>query len=301
MSEYPFTKIIKKTKPKPGAWDQYFGELTSLGTTGLYEILDKGKQWSSELMSTLQNGGGAIFPHTYISKCGDQIGAVIHAILDSQADHVIALGTAHAFPQLFDARVKEFNGENISHEPSWGLLKPESSLIKDEFSLHLFKELLKIECNRRGKRSPQIIERYPCLTNRKPGELPGIRELKELTKNAVLVGTDDYCHHGIAYCVPPETAMPIDEKALAFARKEVEKGYALLNDSNYSSYFDHWMNPLALGDPSDVTAVIHYLVGNKAKGHILDIKLVDVSGLFENDPSPSWVAATLGIIEMNGE
>lgn len=296
MSEYPFTKIIKITKPKPGGKDQYFGELTTLGTTELYKILDKGKQWSSELTATLLNGGGAIFPHTYISKCGDQIGAVIHAILDSHADSVIALGTAHPFPMLFDARVKEFNGQDISQESSWGLLKPESPLLKDEFSLRIFKELLKIECKRRGKSCPQIIERYPCLTNRKPEELPGIEEFKGLTKNAILVGTDDYCHHGIAYCVPSEMAMPLNERALSFAREQVEKGYTFLNNSNYSDYFDHWMNPLAIGDPSDVTAVIHYLVGNKAKGRILDLKLVDVSGLFDRDPSPSWVAATLGAI-----
>lgn len=296
MSEYPFAKIIKVTKPKPSAWDQYVGEIKTLGTAGLYKILDQGKQWSSELTSLLLKGGGAIFPHTYISKCGDQIGAVIHAILDSQADQVIVLGTAHAFPLLFDARVKEFNGQDILHESSRGLLKPESPLLRDEFSLLVFKELLKIECNRRGKRCPHLTERYPCLTNRKPAELPGIQELKELTKNAILVGTDDYCHHGIAYCVPSETAMPLDEKALAFARQQVEKGYACLKDNNYSAYFDHWMHPLAIGDPSDVTAVIHYLVGNKAQGHILDLKLVDVSGLFQGDPSPSWVAATLGAI-----
>lgn len=33
-----------------------------------------------------------------------------------------------------------------------------------------------------------------------------------------------------------------------------------------------------------------------AKPKILNLKLVDVSTLFENDPSPSWVAATLAKI-----
>ena len=287
---------MKVTKPKPGAWEQYFGEIESLGTSELYKILDRGKQWSSEVTRVLLNGGGAIFPHTYISKCGDQIGAVIHAILDSQADNVIALGTAHAFPLLFDARVKEFKGEDISKEPSWGVLKLESPLLRDEFSLPLFKELLKIECNRRGKMAPKIIERYPCLTNRSPAQLPGIEELKVLKRNAILVGTDDYCHHGIAYCVPLKETLPANENALEFARNQVETGYAYLNNNDYSSYFDHWMNPSAIGDPSDVTAVTHYLVGSDAKGRILDIKLVDVSGLFAGDPSPSWVAATLGVI-----
>jgi len=38
--------------------------------------------------------------------------------------------------------------------------------------------------------------------------------------------------------------------------------------------------------------VLKYLLGDVSP-HILDLKLVDVSMLFENDISPSWVAATL--------
>ena len=169
------------TKPKLNALDQYYHELTSLGNQ-LYEILDQGKQWSEELASTLKNGGGAIFPHTYFSKCGEQIGAVIHAILDSGADQVLMLGTVHPFPGLFEARIKEFNGEDISQEPSWGVLNPESingkALLKNEFSLNLFKALWKIEVERRGKKAPRLIERYPSLVNRNPESLPGMKELK---------------------------------------------------------------------------------------------------------------------------
>ncbi len=76
--EYPFIKIFSMTKPKPNGLDQYYRELTSLGNQ-LYEILDQGKEWSGELASALNNGGGAIFPHTFFSKCGEQMGAVIHA------------------------------------------------------------------------------------------------------------------------------------------------------------------------------------------------------------------------------
>ena len=49
----------------------------------------------------------------------------------------------------------------------------------------------------------------------------------------------------------------------------------------------------AVGYPSDVSAVLHYLVGNYAQPKILNLKAVDVSHLFEYDPSPSGVAATL--------
>lgn len=298
-TEHPYIKIFSVTKGKPDAFDQYYNELTSLGDR-LYDILDQGKQWSQELLLALNNGGGAIFPHTYISKCGEQMGAVIHAVLDSGADQVILLGTTHPFPHLLPSRIKEFNGEDISKEPSWGILNPESAhaktILKDEFSLNLFKALLKIEVERRGTKAPHIIERYPSLTNRDPETLPGIQELKNLSRSAVIIGTEDYCHHGIAYALPRDYTIPLGEQAVAFARAQIEHGFSLLQQNNYSEFFKHGMLLNALGDPSDVTVTIHYLVGSHAKGKILDLKLVDVSHLFEGDPSPSWVAATLAKI-----
>jgi hypothetical protein len=298
-TEYPFIKVLEKTKGKPNGLDQYYSELTTLGNR-LYEILDQGKQWSGELTSALVNGGGAIFPHTYFSKCGEQIGAVVHAILDSGADQVIMLGTAHPFPGLFEARIKEFNGEDITQEPSWGLLDIETAkgkdLLKYEFSLNLFKSLLKIEVERRGIQAPRIIERYPNLVNRHPETLPGMQELKELARNAIIVGTEDYCHHGVAYAIPENSAMKMDDHALSFAKQQIEKGYSLLEQNKYAEFYDHGMRLNAIGDPSDVSTTIHYLVGSHAKAKILDLKLVDVSQLFEGDPSPSWVAATLAKI-----
>lgn len=287
------------TKSKPKGLDQYYRELTSLGDR-LYEILDQGKQWSNEVALALSSGGGAIFPHTFFSKCGEQIGAVIHAILDSGADQVIVLGTVHPFPQLLQARIKEFNDEDISQEPSWGVLNPESvnakALLKDEFSLNLFKSLFKIEVERRGKKAPRLIERYPSLVNRHPEALPGMPELKEFAKSAVIVGTEDYCHHGIAYALPKNYTMPMGEHALSFAQNQIEQGFSLLEQNQYAEFYKHGMHLNALGDPSDVSATMHYLVGSHAKPKILNLKLVDVSHLFENDPSPSWVAATLATI-----
>ncbi len=301
-TEYPFMKIFSVTKPKPNGLDQYYRELTSLGDQ-LYEILDQGKQWSKEIALALSSGGGAIFPHTFFSKCGEQMGAVIHAILDSGTDQVIMLGTAHPFPQFLQARIKEFNGEDISQEPSWGILNPESvnakTLLKDEFSLNLFKSLLKIETKRRGKKTPRLIERYPSLVNRHPEVLPGIQELKELAKNAVIVGTEDYCHHGIAYALPKNSTIPMGEEALSFAKNQIEQGFSFLKQNEYAEFYKHGMHLNAIGDRSDVTATMHYLIGNHAKPKILNLKLVDVSHLFENNPSPSWVAATLVKITKN--
>lgn len=295
---YPF---LKASKPKADALKQYYSELTDLGKAGLHKILDQGREWAKEIVKSLKSGGGALFPHTYISKCGYQIAAVIHGILDSGADQVILLGTAHGFPgELLEARVNELNEDSIEHEASWGVLDPASakgSLLEKEFSLNLFKALWKIEVERRGIIPPALFERYPCLTNRQPENLPGINELKELAKNSVIVGTEDYCHHGIAYGVAKEDALPMDKQGLFFARKQIESGFSLLRkNNNYRGYFDHWTNPKAIGDPCDVTMVMHYLIGEKAAPKILDLKLVDVSPLFEEDPTPSWVAATLAIM-----
>lgn len=298
-TEYPFLKIFEVTRPKPNGLDQYYGELTTLGNR-VYEILDQGKQWSKEVGSALSGGGGAIFPHTFFSKCGEQMGAVIHAILDSGAEQVVLLGTVHPFPQLLQARVKEFNGEDISQEPSQGVLDPTSvsakSLLKDEFSLNLFKLLLKIEVERRSKPSPRVIEHYPSLVNGHPETLLGMQQLKELAKNSVIVGTEDYCHHGIAYALPKRFTIPMGDKALAFARCHIEQGFSLLQQNKYAEFYTHGMLLNAIGDPSDVSVTMHYLVGSHAKPKIVDLKLVDVSSLFENDPSPSWVAATLATI-----
>lgn len=298
--ELPWIKVLLETKAKPKALDQYYGELTSLGNR-LYDILDQGKQWSKEISSTLKHGGAAIFPHTYFSKCGEQMGAVIHGILDSCAEEVLLLGTAHAFPRLFDARIKEFNGDDLSLEDSWGVLDPLTEkgkfFLENEFSLNLFKALWKIEIERRGIKAPRLIERYPNMVNRSPESLPGMQELKKIAKNAVIVGTEDYCHHGVAYAVPKDDAVSMGEAALSFAQQQIEKGYSHLEQNNYSLFYQNGMHLHALGDPTDVTATLHYLVGGSAKPKILDLKLVDVSPLFVGDPSPSWVAATLAIID----
>ena len=294
---YPF---LKASKPKANALKQYYSELTDLREAGLHRILDQGHQWAKEIAQNLDSGGGALFPHTYVSKCGYQIAAVIHGILDSGADQVILLGTTHGFPgELLEARIRELNEGDIEHEASWGVLDPASAkgyLLEKEFSLDLFKALWKIEVERRGIIPPTLFERYPCLTNREPEKLPGINELKELAKNSVLVGTDDYCHHGIAYGVVKEAALSTDEQGLGFARQQIESGFSHLRNNDYRGYFEHWMNPEAIGDPCDVTMVMHYLIGQKASPKILDLKLVDVAPLFEEDPTPSWVAATLAIM-----
>jgi hypothetical protein len=290
---YPF---LKAKKVKPGAFDQYYEEPKIFGEEGMNALMDKGKKWGKELANTLNAGGAAVFPHTFLSQCGYQIAAVVHAILDSGADQALVLGVLHPMSEsLMQARSKELNEEDISTEISRGVFGPEldpNNCLKNEFSLDLFKILFEFEVKRRGVKPPKLIERYPSLVNRDPANLPGIKELERISKDTVIVATDDMCHHGIGYGVSGEDAIQIDDEGYRFARKYIEEGYSLLKKDNYRGYFSHWMNPIAIGDPTDTTIVLKYLLGD-ATPHILDLKLVDVSMLFENNVSPSWVAATL--------
>lgn len=158
--------------------------------------------------------------------------------------------------------------------------------------MDLFKILFDFEVKRRGIKPPRLIERYPSLVNRAPANLPGIQELQQIAKDSVIVATDDMCHHGLGYGVSLDSAQPIDEKGYHFAKNLIEEGYQHLKKGDYRSYFFHWMNPLAIGDPTDTAIVLKYLLKDIAM-KILDLKLVDVSSLFEEEISPSWVAATL--------
>lgn len=290
---YPF---LNAKKAKPNAFDQYYNEPKILGVEGLHAILDKGKQWAPELANTLNAGGATLFPHTFLSQCGYQIAAAVHAILDSGADQALVLGVLHPMTaSLMQSRSKELNEEDISHEPSHGIFCPDrdpNGCLSKEFSLDLFKILFDFEVKRRGIRPPKLIERYPSLVNRNPAQLPRIQELQQIAKDSVIVATDDMCHHGVGYGVAPKHAYQIDEKGYHFARNLIEEGYELLKRDDYHGYFFHWMNPLGIGDPTDTTTVLKYLLG-KASMDILDLKLVDVSSLFEDNISPSWVATTL--------
>ena len=211
---YPFLNgRLKGVTLRHNSFDSYFTEAKNLGEAGLHAILDKGLPWAKRLANTLSAKGSAIFPHTYLSQCGHQIAAVVHACLDCGSDQVLTLRTMHPMnEQLLQARTKELNGQDISNEPSWGILGPtiaRDSCWEHEFSLFHFKTLWEAEVKRRGIKAPRLIECYPHLVNRQPEKLPGTKELAQIAKDAVIVATDDMCHHGIAYGVEPRKS-PFD-------------------------------------------------------------------------------------------
>jgi len=272
---------MKYAKMKETALDQYYTEYEKLGHTRVQEILEAGKQWN--LAPTLRSGGSAIFPHTFLSECGSQIAAVVHGCLDSGADQVLVLGVVHPLNEdQMMLRMKEINQESLDDEPTRGVFET----VDGEFSLYHFKKLFEIEVRNRGIKPLKLIERYPCLTNRRPENLPGIEELKAVAKDSIVIATSDLCHYGAAYGHQNATY----EETQAFAIRNINLGFSILQTGDYVQYFNHCL--ASLSDSLDTCTVLSYLQGTLS-ANILDFKLVDVSSLFIDDPKPSWVAASL--------
>ncbi|MCK4934862.1 MAG: hypothetical protein KAR79_04675 [Simkaniaceae bacterium] len=274
---------------KANAIAEYYQEIDLLGKEGLLKILDKGKQW--DLSKTLQQGGSAIFPHTFMKECGYQIASVVHGCLNSGAKTVVALGVLHALTdELLAAKKQEELGEDVSHNPKRGIFFPnkDGDILRKEFSLHFFKLLWDLERTRRSHAIPELVFKYPFLVNRTPQLLPGIDHLQDITKNAVVVATADLCHYGKAYDCQKEK--PINADSLAFAKKMILTGFEVLKSGNYREYYNYCKN--SLSDSANSCSVLRYLLG-PLQAQIKDIKLVNVASLFDGSPSPSWVAATL--------
>ncbi len=262
-----------------------------LGEQGALRLLDAGRAW--DLAPTLRAGGAVIFPHATLEVCGHQIAAAIHASLDSGADCVLVLGVLHARTQeLEDARVRVAQGSDVTRETAWGIRGPGLSGQTDwqaEFSLYNFRFLWEMEVKRRGTTPPTLIERYPYLAGGHPEILPGIQELQDIARRAVVVATMDAFHHGIGYGEPPETALPPEEGGLDLARQQIEEGLALLHKGDYWGYNQHSVS--AKSDGRDVGQVLRYLLG-PLDGCILDLVADDMTGMY-NKPAPTWVTGAL--------
>lgn len=277
---------------KAEALNEYALERESLTEKEIHAILDAGKRWN--LAPTFARGGSAIFPHTYIRECGHQIASVVHGLLDSNADQILVLGVLHPLNENLEiARKKERARLDISQESSYGVFGPGiigDSSWEQEFSLDNFLFLCFEEVKRRGIRAPELIIRYPSLVNRDPKNLPGIEELKSIAKDSVVIATSDLCHHGRAYGMSAHEVIEISPMASYFAKLQIQKGFEILKKGDFEAYYNHCVNTLS--DSIDVGSVLRYLLG-PFEATILDLKLVDVSSLFEDEPKPSWVATSL--------
>jgi hypothetical protein len=266
-------------------------EHAQLGKEGALGLLDAGRAW--DLAPTLREGGAVIFPHATIGVCGHQIAAAVHACLDSGADRVLVLGVLHALTQeLEDARVRVAHGAAVTKEPAWGIQGPGIDGREDwhdEFSLSNFLFLWEAEVNRRGLTAPELVVRYPYLAGGRPHILPGIEELQDIVRDAVVVATADPFHHGIGYGDPPEEALAPEEGGLDLARRRIEEGLTLLQVGDYWGYNQHCVD--AKSDARDAGQVLRYLLG-PLEGRIQDVVADDMAPAY-NKPSPTWVAGAL--------
>ncbi len=273
---------------KRGFDEDYYSQGDVLGKRGVHQILDAGRSW--DVSGALRNRGSAIFPHTYLSSCGDQIAAVVHGCLDSGADQVLVLGVVHnrSNEKLRDARLQEMQGKKLTDETYWGVFPT----FEGEYSLFHFKTLWEAEVKRRGIKAPKLIVRYPCLVNARPECLLGIEELQRIAKDAVVVSTGDLVHNGVAY--KTDSQLEIGPHSEGFARDSIHEGFKLLENGKYREYYHHCIK--YRNDAKDTCTVIQHLLG-PLKANILDLRLVDTGDLFIDNPSPSWVAASLVTLE----
>ena len=270
----------------------YAREHAELGEAGTLRQLDEARQW--DLSATLSAGGVVVFPHAGVLDCGHQIAAAVNACLDSGADRVLVISVLHAFTEAMEAaRVRVAAGGDPARESFWGIQGPgiegERQEWRGDHALYSFRHFWRAETKRRGITGPAVIERYPYLAGGKPEALPGIEELVEIAKDAVIVSTADAFHHGIGYGDPPDKALYPEEGGLALARETLEEGIALLEKGDYWGYNQHCV--AAKSDARDAGQVIRFLRG-PMRGRILDLTYTDATTLY-NAPPPTWVAAAL--------
>jgi len=270
---------------------QYQREHEELGEEGTYRLLDQAKQW--DLSDTLNSGGVLVFPHAGVSDCGHQIAACVHACLDSGADRVLVVSVLHAFTdEMQDTRVRVANGEPPSNFRHWGIQGPGLDGLQDwkhDHVLTSWRHFWEAETKRRGIEGPQVIERFPYLAGGKPHELPGIEELIEIAKDAVIVSTADPFHHGIGYGDAPEDALHPHEGGLELARKKIQEGIDILAAGDNWGYNQHCVE--AKSDARDAGQVFRFLRGPMI-GEILDLTYTEAGDLY-NAPPPTWVAGAL--------
>lgn len=294
------------TPMKEKALLAYTLERESLSAPHIDSILEEGMELLShtDLVVTLCNGGSALFPHTYIGKCGDQMAAVAQACLDacekSGKQQILLIGVLHSLTEpLIEARKREMSGIDVMHDACRGVFGPDlphAELLNKEFSLDHFVFLLEHAARKSGKKMPRVVMRYPHLIYGQPDNLPGIEQLKRELEKSIVVATSDLCHHGTAYGVKTEEALSLSKEGCDFAHQVIEENLRLLSSGDLFRYREYCINTLS--DSLEVGQLLHYLLG-PLEGHIRDLRLVDVSDLFEGNPQPSWVAATLVELKAN--
>lgn len=282
---------MERDKLQEAIWKLYLAEHKALGERGGLELLERAREW--DLAPVLSAGGVVVFPHAGVADCGHQIAAAVHACLDSGADTVLVVSVLHAFTdEMEQARRRVAAGGPPSAERHWGIQGPgleRGEEWRNDHALMSWRFFWELETKRRGVRGPRVIERYPYLAGGHPEQLPGIEELQEIARNAVIVSTADPFHHGIGYGDTPEQSLYPENGGLDLARKRIEEGIEILGRGDYWGYNQHCVS--AKSDARDAGQVYRFLRG-PMRGQILDLAVTHAGELY-GAPPPTWVAGAL--------
>ncbi len=289
---------MRLKKMKPEALFEYSQERESLKKEEIEQTVEKGSALAMrfDLASLLSSGGSAFFPHTFFKECADQAAAVafgaLHACQKTGKNQLLLLGVVHSLtPELAEAKKREMANEVTPQDPCRGIFGPGLPLIETlqlEFCLDTFLFLIKFIARKWSLPLPKMILRYPNLVGGEPETLKGIEELKQLVSNSIVVSTGDLCHHGVAY--GDEKGFDLSDEGLAFARHAIQENLHYLSTQEYLAYKESCYQ--IKSDAKDVGQVLVHLLG-PLSADLYDLRLVDVSCLFEGNPKPSWVATAL--------
>ena len=280
----------------------YTREHAALGEEGTHKHLEEGRELSGRfgLPATLRAGGVLVFPHAGVADCGYQIAACVHACLDAclegGVENVLVVSVLHAFTdEMEGARRHVAAGGDPAQEATWGVQGPGLEGRQEwrgDHALMSWRHFWEAETARRGLKGPDlptVTERYPYLAGGRPGDLPGIDEVRALAEDAVVVSTADAFHHGIGYGDAPAEAFHPDAAGLARAEAVLEEGIGLLEAGDYWGYNEHCVR--AKSDARDAGQTFRYVRG-PLTGRVIDLTYSDATELYKQ-PAPTWVAAAL--------
>ena len=270
-------------------WKAFYAEeRASLGELGLVQRLERAPEVE------LPPGGALIFPHTMMAATGDLTAAVVHAVLRSGADEVLALGVLHGGREQDAKRVRRArDGDPVARGALRRVHRQEDAVCAEEFSLDHFEALLALASARSGKKPPRILARYPFLAGDDPARLPGMDEVLRLAERVPVVATTDPIHHGAGYGAPEHRRRAEhEESTLLFARTGIELQLALLARGEWADF--QQLAESFRSDFRDTGPVLAHALRRRGQlhGEILELRLVDYSEVLGAE-RPTWVAGPL--------
>jgi hypothetical protein len=259
-------------------WKDYYArERDCLGLAGLAALINQPppRPWPDTPTA-------AVFPHTRLRDSGDMTAAVARAVIQSNAEIVLAIGVLH--------------GVDRTNEALRGIHRPDDAICAFEFSLDNFRALLAVAAERMGRPMPRLIERYPLVSGATPGDLSGVDELHDwIARGAALVATADPIHHGVGYGTPTNEQRKLDDPVTTdWVRHEITAAHDRLCRGDYAAFLDDCQR--IRSDFRDAGPVVAMLLGASAdrplKHMLLDLRLIDYSAALAA-AEPTWVCACL--------